>query len=478
MTPLTRKMRIAVFTGWIAAVALLGLAVPLKEKLSKPTNVILISIDALRADHLGCYGYPKPTSPCIDAFASRNVTFEHACSPQPWTLTSHLSMRTSLYPDTHDVHEGVTLSHKWQTLAEILKKHGYATGAFVTNSHWLNGTYGHSRGFDHYWCRDERGELANAALADFVIKNRAKPMYLFIHYYDVHAGGGGPDYHLPYYAPDEIRKLFMPNRPHVFRGGDGVYWSTSYLLHAEEKGIRLNDEEVEELRALYDAAVRLADNNLCNLFKMLKKEDVFDNSIIIITADHGEELQDHGHFLHFQLYEEVFHVPLIIRIPRKLAQTEPLIKEPQKISGLAGLIDIFPTVLDCLGIPYPENQVQGHSLLPLMRGGKNARRYAFASEFDLIAKQNRMAVRDASWKLICTGNKNPRCELYYLPDDPLERVNLADKHPEKVSELRETIDLWKKANRHMREQSESQENYHGLSDEDRQKLRSLGYITK
>ena len=454
MISLTRKTRLAVFAGWIATILFIGIAILLKDKLLRPTNIILISIDALRADHLGCYGYPKPTSPCIDAFASQNVMFENAYSPQPWTLTSHLSMRTSLYPQTHDVHEGVALSHKWQTLAEILKNNGYATGAFVTSFHWLNGTYGHSRGFDHYWCRDERGEIVNAAVADFVSKNRTKPIYLFIHYYDVHAGGGGPDYHLPYYAPDEIRKLFMPQRPHVFTGGDGTLWSTSYLLHAEEKGIRLNDEEVEELRALYDAAIRVADTNLCNLFAMLKKEGIFDNSMIIITADHGEELQDHGHFLHFQLYEEVFHVPLIIRVPRRLAQTEPRIKKPQKISGLAGIIDIFPTVLDCLRIPCPENQVQGHSLLPVMRGGKSARRYAFATEFDLIAKQNRMAVRDDRWKLLCTGDENPRYELYYLPDDPRESVNLAGKHPEKVSELRHALDLWEETNCRMREQTE------------------------
>ncbi|MEJ2745385.1 MAG: sulfatase [bacterium] len=336
------------------------------------------------------------------------MIFENTYSPQPWTLTSHLSMLTSLYPETHDVREGLTLGHKWQTLAEILKRNGYATGGFVTSSNWLDNRYGCGRGFDHYWCRDEQGEKVNAAVADFVSKNRNKPIFLFIHYYDVHSGGRGPDNRLPYHAPEEIRKLFMPDRARVFTGGDGVHWSTSYLLHAEEKGIGLNDAELEELRGLYDSAVRLADTNLCNLFAMLKKEDVFENSIIIITADHGEELQDHGHFLHFQLYEEVFRVPLIIRIPRKPAKAEPRIKEPQRIPGLVSLVDIFPTALDCLGISYPENQVQGQSLLPVLRGRKSAHRYVFATEFDLIAKQSRMAVRDESWKLICTGDETPR----------------------------------------------------------------------
>lgn len=477
MISLTRKKRLAIFAGWIATILILGLAIPLKHKLLRPTNVILISIDALRADRLGCYGYSKPTSPCIDAFASKNVLFKNAYSPQPWTLTTHLSMLTSLYPDAHHVQEGLTLNPEWQTLAEILKRNGYATGGFATSPYWLNSKYGYGRGFDHYWCRDERGDKVNAAISDFVIKNRNKPIFLFIHYYDVHSCWKRLD-RLPYHAPDEIRRLFMPNRPHVFSGGDGVHWSTDYLLHAEEEGIRLSDDELEELRGLYDSGVRLADTYLCNLFEILKKEDVFEDSIIIVTADHGEELQDHGHFLHFQLYEEVFHVPLIIRIPRKLTKTEPRIKEPQKIAGLATLVDIFPTVLDCLGILWPENQVQGQSLLPIMRGRKSEHRCVFATEFDLIANQDRMAVRDGYWKLICTGGKNPLLELYYLHDDPKESANLANKHPEKVKELRNALDLWKETNLRMREQPEKQKDYPGLSDEDRQKLRSLGYITK
>jgi arylsulfatase A-like enzyme len=481
MSFLNRKWGRRIAVVWLIVVALLLFAFFIITEIqksidSKKPNVILISIDALRADHLGCYGYPKPTSPNIDAFAAKNILFENAYTTEPWTLPTHLSMLTSLFTETHNVRKpDAVLSKHWQTLPEILKQKGYVTGGFATNPYWMNGRYGFARGFDHYFAQEKRGSGLNQNIVNFVKKNSQKPLFLFIHYFDVHSAPDSLDF-LPYYAPELFRRLFRPRRPMTFTGGNGILWASSYLAHCEGNGIKLTSEQKEELNALYDASVRFADNNLAYLFNALKKEGIFKNALIILTADHGEELQDHGHYMHFQIYEEVFHIPLIIKIPQEPDKPYLRFKSPQKITGLVTLVDLMPTVLDYLQIPYPPNQIQGQSLLPLIEGKDSAHDYVCALETE--QDQTRLAIRHGPWKLLCMAEGDPRYELYNLRDDPLESRNLSKERPDIVAQLRNALREWRDRNHEARISSKEQEESKGLSPEDKKKLRSLGYITE
>ena len=370
-------------------------------------NLILITLDTLRADALGIYGQEKRPSPHIDQLGKEGVLFEHAMTTNPETLPSHASILTGQWPHHHGVraNAGFILPEAKLTLAEILKEEGYRTAAEIA-APVLRKETRITQGFTH-----QRGALSrNVTLKsvptqhdsekpmtrdgaditdralEFMQRYGNDPFFLWLHYFDPHN---------PYYAPQEFRGRFK----------DSPY-------HAE---------------------VAYVDNQIGRLLEGLRMLDLDENTVIALTADHGEGLDEHGEPTHsYFVYNSTMRVPLILWAPEQL-------KGGNRISSLARTIDILPTVLELLGVEAPP-EIDGQSLLPLIEDTGNPEDRSaygeatrFAATFSLPTLR---FLRKGNWKYI--HKTNP--ELYNLKEDPNELTNLASRHPERVLEMREELE--------------------------------------
>ena len=280
-------------------------------------TVILISVDTLRADALGGFGAAPDASQNLDAFLSEAARFTNAYAPEPHTLPSHATLLTSLHPVSHGVagrlHGGIELAAGLPTLAEVLRAEGFATAAFV-NGGFLHPRFGLDRGFetyDYFSDLDTGGKEAefgrtaaetNTRVFEWLDGRAGRNAFLFIHYFDVHSDAGA----LPYDSPARYRS----HVPEGLRwGSDG---GSQFLSSLNQTGDRLPGDRLDQLRALYAAGVRYTDDRLGELFRGLKERRRYDDALILLVADHGEEFQEHGKFLHNQLYEETVRVPMAI----------------------------------------------------------------------------------------------------------------------------------------------------------------------
>ncbi len=331
----------------------------------RPPNVILITIDTLRADHLGAYGYPRPTSPSFDAFARDGILFRRAFSQAPETNPSLSSLMTSRYPhETKVLRNFHLLSAEVSTLAEILRDKGWRTAAIVSNYSLRRGS-GLEQGFDAY---DDRMEDPNgttgiaavqrtathttAAATAWLRQDRAQRFFLWVHYMDPHA---------PYAPPTPYDTMFTdsPLGEHkalpLLTLGD---FMRGRNLGGIPYNARLKDHvDLQYYVAEYDGEIRFLDDSLGELLREIGSLGLLDNSLVIITADHGEGMGEHDFF--FNHTEFVFtgsiHVPLVIRLPASVVRG-------RQVEVPVGLIDVFPTVLAVLGIEAPPG-TKGHSLL-------------------------------------------------------------------------------------------------------------------
>ncbi len=291
----------------------------------KSKNIIIISIDTLRADHMGCYGYGRDTTPGLDAFSREGVVFDHAYTQASSTLPAHSSLFTSAYPDMHGViNSKDSLPSELMTLAQLLLKKGYDTAAFV-NAGWLHPKFKLDRGFRYYdFYHDSRmkplgdkikiGRNAaetNAAVYQWLEKHWENPFFLFIHYFDVHSDWN----RLPYDSFPPFSRMFSSGYVGDFKGGEAGEYASRYLLKLNRDRIRLDQDDRNYIMDLYDEGIASADFHISVFLKNLKQMGLLDDSLVIITSDHGEEFQEHGQVLHEQAYEELIHVPLIIRMP-------------------------------------------------------------------------------------------------------------------------------------------------------------------
>lgn len=294
-------------------------------------NVILVSIDALRADHLGCYGYSLPTSPSIDNIANQGVLFERAFAHTCWTLPSHITMLSSLPPEIHriDVRKEC-IPESIEFLSEILRPKGYATAAFVGDG-FVNPRYGWVQGFSqyHFYGKDTATDF-NKAL-DWIKKNKDRPFFAFLHTLEVHR---------PYRPPKKYIKHFEKE----YHGplGDGID-------KPEDIPKNYTAADIKHVIALYDAGIRSIDDYIQQLVDFLKENQLLSKTILVITADHGESLFEHGLYMkHISLNKEVIHVPLIILAPE--------IRAGLRSNNLAGIKDIVPTILELLGGNFIEER--------------------------------------------------------------------------------------------------------------------------
>ena len=335
----------------VATVALLSCSNPLG-----PPNVVLISIDTLRADHLGAYGYSRPTSPNIDGLARAGALFENAYSPASWTLPAHASMMTGVSPYRHGAVSPTTrIRTDFSTLAERLKAGGYATAAAI-NAPFVSKRYGFDRGFDtffEHYKRPRNPVLYHKRVLDLIATQKKRPVFLFIHYMDVHSPYRPPAAFNRFASGEEGQDEILHSRG--LRGANLLE-----LARAVESGkTALTSTERETLVGLYDGEILSIDSKIAEVVAAIRQE-LGDNTIIIVTADHGEEFLEHGGLLHgTTLYDEVLHVPLIV--------VGPGVKPGTRLKSMVSLLDILPTVVEWTKIAT-DSAVEGRSFLDLMRG--------------------------------------------------------------------------------------------------------------
>lgn len=416
-------------------------------------RVILISVDTLRADRLGAYGYPLPTSPVLDRFAAEGTRFATCIAAAPWTLPSHLSMLTGLYPARHGaVHLRRPLRTGVRLVSEELQGRGFRTAAIVASDLVLPNERCR-RGFDHYqelpWRNDGTAPGPTVLNTGAQITTEATtwleglapddPFFLFLHYYDVHSD----------YAPEPRFQALLGAGPDLEPG------SSTFLIDRREEGPVAPPEHVQ-MQRLYDAEIRQLDEHLGRLFDALQRLGLWSRTLILVTSDHGEEFQEHGRLLHGRaVYEETMHVPLLMRGPG--------VPQGRVITELTSHVDLTPTILAATRTGIIE-QLDGVSLLPLLAGtdlGRPDFVVGGATQFGRV----RM-VRTARFKFI--DHRDQADELYDLALDPGERTNIIAHEPTRHARM---------ADRLAGSGNRSLNNPVGqLSITDRERLRALGYL--
>jgi arylsulfatase A-like enzyme len=407
--------------------AVLPSACPAAETPPAGRSVILVVIDCLRADHLSLYGYGRPTSPNIDAFAGDAAVFRQAVSQAPTTLLSFASIFTSLEVSAHGVRDqSFALGTSMLTLPEIFGIYNYKTAAFVGGPN-LDPVFGLDRGFGKYFYVGRldasfRDTLPAALAWAEERKAKGEKFLLVAHGNDLHtpyvfpaSGLFGKGYRVSAQfkaLPASEAKLFL------LRG-------RRLKLESGRGYLELSKGDEGHLVARYDEGIRYADGLLGDFFGKLRAAGILDDAVVVIAADHGEGLFDHDYYFHeFNIYDDTLHVPLIIKAPGA---------GHREITGQVRLIDLLPTMLDFAGIP-PLPSAQGVSLRPLVTGEGKFPEEAYAFSESAVGSA---AVRSDRWKLI----KTPKgVKLYDLAADPGETRDLAGREKAKAAELEKVLE--------------------------------------
>jgi len=393
---------------------------------SNTPNVILISIDSLRPDHLGCYGYPRGTSPHLDALAAEGVVFESAASTSSWTLPAHVSLLSGLYPEVHGVNRNHRrLGEEAPLLAERLNAAGYSTRA-VVSAPYLERRFGYARGFEIYDDQTvafESHEKSHEAVTSPRLHARAlelldsrpegRPFFLFLHYWDVH---------YDYRPPEPFRSRFA---------AEDVLPSASALLHGRQ-GQAISQATLDALIDLYDGEISWVDHHLGRLFDALRERDLFDDTIIIVTSDHGDEFLEHGLLFHrWNLYETTLRVPLIVKLPAGHHRGT-------RVASPVGLVDVAPTVLSLLELEVPL-AMNGRSLEPLLEDPGARVDTAYFAELQGWEKSLRLG----RWKLMLRrSDDGEQQELFDLGADPAERTDRSSSEPDMLERLLDLHGDW------------------------------------
>jgi len=440
---------------------------------SKP-NVILISLDTLRPDHLSCYGYKRNTSPHIDALAQDGVLFRNVYSSTSWTLPAHVSMLTSLYAAHHEVYYPLQkINSSIITLADMLRtNHYYCSG--LTGGGYLNGKFGFAKGFDSYLefraykdvsLQTNEAELMMQKASQWLDAQKDKQFFLFVHTYQPHN---------PYANSSSYGKMFLSKND---------TWKEANMpdLFADRYHAHFTEEEKSNIINLYDGEIRYTDEALIKpLIEKLKALNLYSSTLIVLTSDHGEEFDDHGAWLHdHSLYNEALRIPLIVKFPDNTHKNT-------RIAPLVRLIDIMPSILEYLVIKYTELNPDGKDFLSVINGTiKTDRQYisdlALNSVYDIFPSV--IAINKDNLKLIVNKrikspyinavdfNGNP-VELYDMSKDPGEKVNLARMpgYRAEISKLITQADSYTRNIQNQRTQNIE------MDEELKEKLRALGYI--
>ncbi len=430
LKPLTASLIVYVFMVVLVSASASGAVLPT----AKP-NVILVSIDTLAADNMGIYGYSRHTTPNLAKFASESVLFENTFSQAAYTLASHYSIFSGLYADTHKVvawEGGPALDPKYKTLTEFLKADGYRTvWAGTTTDPQLDLKRGLGRGFDEiHNVKFEMGAGLSSVKA--LLKTLpGKPFFLFLHTYMVHD---------PYHPIAPFDRLYDPGFHRHIESNEAKLLRMQFPRYTpdpkEDDVVRIrgnylrqfnfmNAADRKHIVALYDGGVQTADLAMREVFTTLKQLGIYDNSLIVVTSDHGEAFGQHGHYYHLTPTHEEIHVPLIMKIPGI---------KPARVSAMTLSIDILPTILESLKLAAPST-LEGRSVLPLLRGETASREEYFFSH----GLRRSDAVWNLEWKLHY-GFPDDVAELYHIMTDPMERNDIAWARPEVVGRFKAVLD--------------------------------------
>lgn len=375
-------------------------------------NVLLVTVDTLRADHLEPYGYERPTSPALAEFAGTATVFEAAQSQSSWTLPALASLMTGLYPSTHRANSfRARLESSFTTLAEELRNAGYETAA-VANHMFLGRSYGLDQGFTHFddeLVRHPETQLhltvTSPRVADKAVdwlEQRAaveegRPWFLWAHFFDPH---------------------------------------NEYLAHESVDPMGAGEGDVD----LYDEEIAFTDRGLGRILERLEELGLADDTVVIVTSDHGEAFGEHGRTHHSDsLYQELLHVPLLVRVPGAA---------PRRVAQPVQTCDVLPTVLECASLPVPE-ALAGASLLPFVHGADESERpvlaevwapeYVPGPELRKLERLSAIASLTRGDHKLVHQVPSGRTELYDLAADPLELTDVSGEHPALVESLRREL---------------------------------------
>jgi arylsulfatase A-like enzyme len=453
---------------------------------TRPT-IVFILIDALRADHLPLYGYSRQTSPNLVGLASQGMTFSKFYAQASSTRPSIATIFSSLYPSVHKANEDRdVLSSSVTVLPQVLKNAGYSTFGISANAN-ISPTFGYAQGFDSFsvWKIENEfrvttaGRLADEFLSQQTLRRLLRehadivptadvitdrtlawvrenggrnPMFLYVHYIDPHD---------PYSPPPPYdRKFDYRSEPPRRAGVDPLT-----LI-----GPGKDRDSVGRTLDLYDGEILYADHHVGRLLKGLEDRGVLRNALVIVTADHGEEFWEHGNEKHGRsAYEEVLHVPFIMWWPGKVAAGT-------RFEGVAGHIDLMPTLLNLLGLPAPAH-VQGHSFAAQLMDPSAAMPSRLLAAQVIQGGFTIEAMREGRNKYIrhTRGRRAGSQELYDLQEDPLERRNQAEQTPARVSLLKKALDAFDEVLGRTAAQVPAEQAQKIDKDTERA-LRSLGYI--
>jgi arylsulfatase A-like enzyme len=455
-------------------------------------NVLFITIDCLRVDHLSCYGYNKVTSPNIDQLAENSVVFKNAFSTGPGTRQSFPGIFTSTYPLMYGGYE--LLSNERTSFVEVLKKNQLDTGGFSSNIQ-ISRFYNYHKGFNTFfdplggpfqtmknrvklqlksvlnpkgrWFKiaaslyrtffTPTGPYPDATkMTDKVLSwigDCTSPFFGWVHYMDVHG---------PWMPPPTFQEKLLPNT--LSKPEMQSLW-TKITTNAE-----MTPLDLQNTLALYDAGIMYVDACLGTLFKKLDKDDLLKDTIIIITADHGEEFGEHGDFDHYpKLYDELLHVPLIISVPEHPRRT---------IDETVSLIDLAPTIVELVNLS-PIHGWEGKTLVPLITGINQNWENRAVSEVSHEINQMRIdptkritSIRTNEWKFIVNEADETR-ELYQLSNDPGETINVYNEEPA----VAKIFELKMKEHLSRYDSTFKIQPFHVTEDEDiKERLKKLGYL--
>jgi choline-sulfatase len=423
-------------------------------------NVLLILVDTLRADKLGCYGSNLGATPCIDALAAEGVRFESSYAHAPWTTPAVASILTSLYPPEHRAGGRLgkfsKLPESVRTLAECFRDAGYATAA-VINVDFLTQTFGMTQGFEHTDFETypsnvtvrPAGRTTDAALT-WLRQPRDQPFFLMVHYFDPH---------LVYAPPAEYRKRFAA--PEDREDPRWVFGTREQVVGYRRGVVHFDESTIRRAEKLYNGEVAYTDHEVGRLIDALGGLGLARSTIVVFTADHGEEFLDHGGFEHgHTLYNELVHVPLIFRYPERLP--------PGTVATVVGHVDVAPTLCELAGVD-PDPSFVGRSLLGLMFGDPGRDR-PIVLEGNFWGPPLRGWIHDG-FKLIL--DPDGEVELYRLDTDPGERDNLRQREPER---LRRMVEDFKIVHKSMAVHNLGDAADVQLTPEEAERLRSAGYL--
>lgn len=440
-------------------------------------NIVLISIDSLRPDHMGIYGYDKNTTPNLDKFASQSILFKNYVAQAYLTPISEFSLQTSLYP--HENGEAVPnlfgqkfgLQNPPEMLAQILKVYNYTTIG-ITSSPEFSAFQDFKNGFDNFTVSNAGSRNVPKINATLLQGLKDKKFFLWIAIGTVHAPYGSA-------VPESIKSKFINNTydgvlknsslslidiNFMYNSSLYPYWvdnQDNFWRNYSEPPVKMNQADFNYILSNYDSGINYVDDYVGNFTQSLKDAGLDKNTIVIIESPHGEAFGEHVYVMHYDVYETETHVPLIIRNPKL---------PPKVIDTQAQSIDILPTILDFLNLT-PYARAQGNSLVPLILGKASAdfNKYVFIERVPLweefwvfapLPVHTDFAIRTNDWKLIyrpnaiwetnnswyanVTGEKIqvPEYELYNIKNDPMEQHNLYSERPDIANQLKSQLSIY------------------------------------